>query len=112
VTDCIFCKTLAKEIPARIVHEDETSLAFHNVNPQAPVHVLIILLCLRRGSRRSRRAGHRASAPRSSKTAFPARRPVIVRVGVRVQVDETGIVTAAETDSPGPSRLVPSGRQR
>ena len=33
---------MAKEIPARIVHEDETSIAFHDINPQAPVHVLVI----------------------------------------------------------------------
>ena len=39
---CIFCKILAKEVPARIAYEDETSIAFHDVNPQAPVHVLVI----------------------------------------------------------------------
>ena len=39
---CLFCKIMAKEIPARIVHEDETSIAFHDINPQAPVHVLVI----------------------------------------------------------------------
>jgi histidine triad (HIT) family protein len=39
---CIFCKIVAKEVPARIVHEDETSIAFHDINPQAPVHVLVI----------------------------------------------------------------------
>ena len=39
---CIFCKILAKEVPARIVYEDETSVAFHDTNPQAPVHVLVI----------------------------------------------------------------------
>ena len=38
----IFQKIIDKEIPARIVHEDELCLAFHDVNPQAPVHVLII----------------------------------------------------------------------
>jgi histidine triad (HIT) family protein len=40
--DNIFKKVLAKEIPAKIVHEDELCVAFHDVNPQAPVHVLII----------------------------------------------------------------------
>ena len=39
---CIFCKILAKEVPARIAYEDETSIAFHDVNRQAPVHVLVI----------------------------------------------------------------------
>lgn len=38
----IFQKIIDKEIPARIIHEDEHCLAFHDVNPQAPVHVLII----------------------------------------------------------------------
>lgn len=38
----IFEKIAAREIPARIVHETEDILAFHDVNPQAPVHVLIV----------------------------------------------------------------------
>ena len=38
----IFDKILAKEIPADIVYEDEICLAFHDVSPQAPVHILII----------------------------------------------------------------------
>lgn len=42
MTSCIFCKILAQEVPARIIHEDESSIAFHDINPQAPVHVLVI----------------------------------------------------------------------
>ena len=38
----IFKRIIDKEIPANIVHEDELCLAFHDVNPQAPVHVLVI----------------------------------------------------------------------
>ncbi len=38
----IFTKIIAREIPAKIVYEDELCLAFHDVNPQAPVHVLLI----------------------------------------------------------------------
>ncbi len=38
----IFEKIAAREIPARIVHEDDDVLAFHDLNPQAPVHVLIV----------------------------------------------------------------------
>jgi histidine triad (HIT) family protein len=38
----LFCKILAKELPARIIHEDETSIAFHDISPQAPIHVLVI----------------------------------------------------------------------
>lgn len=40
--DCIFCKIVNKEIPAEIILEDEQVLAFHDINPQAPVHILII----------------------------------------------------------------------
>ncbi|KAL6072996.1 Cyclin-dependent kinase 6 [Balamuthia mandrillaris] len=40
--DTIFGKILRKEIPATIVHEDEQCLAFRDINPQAPVHILII----------------------------------------------------------------------
>ncbi|MDM7203058.1 MAG: histidine triad nucleotide-binding protein [Thermodesulfobacteriaceae bacterium] len=40
--DCIFCKIINKEIPAKIVYEDEKVLAFHDINPQAPYHILII----------------------------------------------------------------------
>ncbi len=38
----IFKKIIDREIPAKILHEDDQCLAFHDVNPQAPVHVLII----------------------------------------------------------------------
>ena len=38
----IFDKIIAKEIPAKIVYEDDHSLAFHDVNPQAPTHILVI----------------------------------------------------------------------
>ena len=40
--DCIFCKIVARELPSEIVFEDEELLAFKDINPQAPVHVLII----------------------------------------------------------------------
>lgn len=40
--DCIFCKIIRKEIPSTIVYEDERVLAFKDINPLAPVHVLII----------------------------------------------------------------------
>ncbi len=38
----IFTKIIAREIPAKIVYEDDLCLAFHDVNPQAPTHVLLI----------------------------------------------------------------------
>lgn len=42
MSDCIFCKIINKEIPATIVYEDENILAFNDINPVAPVHVLVI----------------------------------------------------------------------
>lgn len=41
-SDCLFCKILAGEIPAEVVFESETAVAFRDVNPQAPTHVLVI----------------------------------------------------------------------
>jgi histidine triad (HIT) family protein len=41
-TDCLFCKIVAGEIPADLVHESETTLAFRDINPQAPTHVVVI----------------------------------------------------------------------
>lgn len=40
--DCIFCKIVAGDIPADIVYQDETVLAFRDLNPQAPTHALVI----------------------------------------------------------------------
>ncbi len=40
--NCIFCKIVAGKIPAHKVHEDDQVLAFHDINPWAPVHVLLI----------------------------------------------------------------------
>ena len=42
LSENIFLKILSKEIPAKIVHEDEHCIAFHDVAPKAPVHVLLI----------------------------------------------------------------------
>lgn len=40
--DCLFCKIMAGEIPCTKVYEDEKTFAFRDINPQAPVHVLIL----------------------------------------------------------------------
>ncbi|MBR2001907.1 MAG: histidine triad nucleotide-binding protein [Firmicutes bacterium] len=42
MADCIFCMIADKQIPSNIAYEDEKILAFHDLEPQAPVHVLII----------------------------------------------------------------------
>ena len=40
--NCIFCKIIKKEIPSTIVYEDDDILAFRDINPVAPVHILVI----------------------------------------------------------------------
>ena len=42
MTDCLFCKIAAREIPATIVYEDAGLMAIADINPQAPLHLLII----------------------------------------------------------------------
>jgi histidine triad (HIT) family protein len=42
MSDCIFCKIIKKEIPAKIIYEDDKVIAFEDINPQAPVHLLIV----------------------------------------------------------------------
>ena len=42
MADCLFCKIIKREIPASIVYEDDRVLAFNDINPQAPAHVLVI----------------------------------------------------------------------
>ncbi len=39
--DCLFCKIAAKKIPAKLIHEDAEVFAFADINPQAPLHILI-----------------------------------------------------------------------
>lgn len=41
-SDCLFCKILSGEIPAELVYESDTAVAFRDINPQAPTHVLVI----------------------------------------------------------------------
>jgi histidine triad (HIT) family protein len=42
MADCIFCKIASGEIPAKLVRRSDEALAFHDLTPQAPVHVLVI----------------------------------------------------------------------
>ena len=42
MSDCLFCKIAAGEIPSNKVYEDEICLAFHDIDPQAPTHFLVI----------------------------------------------------------------------
>jgi len=42
MADCIFCKIAAKQIPSKILYEDDKVIAFEDINPQAPVHTILI----------------------------------------------------------------------
>jgi histidine triad (HIT) family protein len=42
VTDCLFCKIVSGDVPATVVEETDHALAFRDINPQAPTHVLVI----------------------------------------------------------------------
>jgi histidine triad (HIT) family protein len=42
MTDCLFCKIIKREIPAKVLYEDDRLLAFEDINPQAPLHALIV----------------------------------------------------------------------
>jgi histidine triad (HIT) family protein len=42
MTDCLFCRIVTRDIPGSIVYEDDRVLAFNDINPQAPTHVLLI----------------------------------------------------------------------
>jgi len=42
MSDCLFCRIVRREIPASIVYEDDRVLAFNDINPQAPLHALVI----------------------------------------------------------------------
>ena len=42
MTDCLFCGIVAGDVPAEIVHETERTVAFRDINPVAPVHVLVV----------------------------------------------------------------------
>ncbi len=42
MADCLFCRISTKQIPAKVLYEDHTVMAFDDINPQAPTHVLVI----------------------------------------------------------------------
>jgi histidine triad (HIT) family protein len=42
MTQCLFCRIIKREIPGRIVYEDDSVLAFEDINPQAPTHILVV----------------------------------------------------------------------
>ena len=42
MNDCLFCRIVSREIPASIVYEDDRVVAFNDINPQAPTHILVV----------------------------------------------------------------------
>ena len=95
MSDCLFCKIIRREIPGSIVYEDDHVLAFNDINPQAPTHVLLVpkrhieslndlqpatirssasWSGARRRSRRSAGSQRAGSERSSTPTATPARR--------------------------------------
>ncbi len=42
MSDCIFCRIAAGTLPSKVIHEDDQAVAFEDLNPQAPVHMLVI----------------------------------------------------------------------
>src|SRR5262245_50761328 len=42
MSNCLFCKIIKREIPSSIVYEDDRVLAFNDINPQAPTHILVV----------------------------------------------------------------------
>lgn len=42
MSDCLFCKIIAGQIPAKLVHQDELTIGFQDIAPQAPTHVLFV----------------------------------------------------------------------
>ena len=75
MADCLFCRIVAGEIPADVVAETDTAFAFRDVNPQAPLHVLVVPRT------------HVANAGELA-DAEPATVAELVRVARRVAADE------------------------
>lgn len=75
VESCIFCSIVAGDVPATVVRETETAVAFRDLSPQAPTHVLVIPRT------------HHASAAELA-TAEPATMADLVRVAAQVAEDE------------------------
>ncbi len=42
MTECIFCKIVAGELPADVIHQDEKTIVFKDIHPKAPVHLLVV----------------------------------------------------------------------
>jgi histidine triad (HIT) family protein len=73
--DCLFCKVVTGDIPAEVVHRGDTVVAFRDINPRAPTHVLVVPVA------------HHADVAALA-TADPAALAELVAVGRQVATDE------------------------
>ena len=69
MSDCLFCRMVSGEIPADVVHQTDRVLAFRDINPQAPTHVLVIPKEHHADRRRAGGGRPRAAARRASSAA-------------------------------------------
>jgi histidine triad (HIT) family protein len=91
-SDCLFCRIVAGEIPARFVHRDERVVAFHDVNPQAPVHLLVVPV---------RHVASLQDLTASDKELLGAMIEVIQIVTKETRIAESGFRTVANTGVDG-----------
>ncbi len=91
MADTIFTRIINREIPAKIVYEDDLALAFHDVSPQAPVHVLVIP----KQPVASLREASEINASLLGHLQF-----VVAKVAVQLGIDQSGyrVVTNAGAD--------------
>ena len=91
-SDCLFCRIVDGEIPARFVHRDERVVAFHDVNPQAPVHVLVVPV---------RHVTSLGTLTADDAELLAAMVEVIQIVTRQTQIAESGFRTVANTGADG-----------
>ena len=85
---CLFCRIVRKEIPAKIVHETDDTVAFADINPQAPLHVLVIP------------REHVASLNETSDAALVGRLALVAaEIARREGVDASGYRTVINTNA-------------
>lgn len=81
MSDCLFCKIIAGEIPANVVLRDHGFVAFHDINPKAPVHILVVP---------ERHVVSIADVAELSETERAAMGPFIARVAAAAGVESGG----------------------
>lgn len=91
-TECIFCKIAAGEIPVKPIYADEQLVAFHDINPAAPVHVLVI----------PRRHLESIKSAKSEDGELMAHIMLTLpRIAEKLGIDETGFRIVANTGKDG-----------